>query len=149
MNRDGIEVVSKAGALLAINLLFLMVWGFTGIGKLMAGVPPWFGEKFGETFMVTFPGLTATFWILAISEVIAFGLAAAALLIGEFLGRRAPAFLRLMLMWSLFVFVMLGFGQWLTSEFNATAQLFGYFAGTLMALIYVERSTPAVRSQAE
>jgi hypothetical protein len=46
--------------------------------------------------------------------------------------------LQLMLMWSLFVFVQLSLGQWLTSEFNATAQLFAYFAGTLVCLHYVE-----------
>jgi uncharacterized protein GlcG (DUF336 family) len=42
-----------------------------------------------------------------------------------------------MLVWSLFVFVQLGFGQWLTGEFNGTAQLFAYFGGTLVALHYV------------
>src|SRR5688572_13476720 len=100
--------LSIRGALLAINLLFLMVWGFTGIGKLIAGIPPWFGEKFGQTFFASFPGLSATFWILAISEVVAFVLAVLALATGEFLGRRAPRLLQLMLMWSLFVFVQLG-----------------------------------------
>ena len=130
--------LSIRGALLAINLLFLMIWGFTGIGKLIAGIPPWFGEKFGQTFFASFPGLSATFWILAISEVVAFVLAVLALATGEFLGRRAPRLLQLMLMWSLFVFVQLGFGQWLTSDFNATAQLFAYFSGTLVCLIYVE-----------
>lgn len=130
--------LSIRGALLAINLLFLVVWGFTGIGKLIAGIPPWFGEKFGQTFFASFPGLSAAFWILAISEVVAFVLAVLALATGEFLGRRAPRLLQLMLMWSLFVFVQLGFGQWLTSDFNATAQLFAYFAGTLVCLIYVE-----------
>jgi hypothetical protein len=142
MKRAAADVISRCGALLAVNLLFLMIWGFTGIGKLMEGVPPWFGDKFGGTFVATFPGLTATFWILAISEVVAFGLAAAALITGEFLGKRSPTVLRLMLAWSLFVFVQLGFGQWLTSEFNATAQLFAYFAGTLVALIYVEGTAP-------
>ena len=43
-----------------------------------------------------------------------------------------------MLMWSLFIFVQLSFGQWLTSDFNATPQLFAYFTGTLLSLIYVE-----------
>ncbi|MBC8097503.1 MAG: hypothetical protein H7Y43_16995 [Akkermansiaceae bacterium] len=141
MKPERFASISRSGALLAINLLFLMVWGFTGIGKLLAGVPPWFGDKFGATFMAKFPGLTAAFWILAISEVAAFGLAALALVTGEFAGRRAPQFLRLMLVWSLFVFVQLGFGQWLTSDYNATAQLFAYFAGTLVALIYVEGRT--------
>jgi hypothetical protein len=39
-----------------------------------------------------------------------------------------------MLVWSLFVFIQLGFGQWLTSEFNGAFQLFVYFGVTLVAL---------------
>src|SRR5262245_974539 len=30
--------LTRAGALLAINLLFLMVWGFAGLGKVASGV---------------------------------------------------------------------------------------------------------------
>ena len=130
--------LSIRGTLLAITLLFLIVWGFTGLGKLSTGIPDWFDDKFGKTILAKFPGLTATFWILALSEVAAFLLAAASLVTGEFLGRRAPRLLQLMLMWSLFIFVQLSFGQWLTSDFNATPQLFAYFTGTLLSLIYVE-----------
>lgn len=129
------------GTLLAINLLFLMVWGFTGIGKLVSGIPPWFGDKFGNTLLATVPGLSAAFWMLALAELLAFALAAAALLRGEPLGLRPPVVLQLTLVWSLFVFVQLGFGQWLTADYNATFQLFLYFCGTLVAL-------QAVRSQA-
>ena len=43
--------------------------------------------------------------------------------------------------WGLIVFVLLGFGQWLTNEFNGTAQLFAYFAGTLVCLHYVTGRT--------
>lgn len=144
MNSDRIAPVSRSGALLAINLLFLMVWGFTGVGKIFTGIPPWFGEKFGATFMAKFPGLTAAFWMLALAEIAAFVLALVGLFTGEFLSRRPSKWLRLMIVWSLFVFVMLGFGQWLTSEFNGTAQLFAYFAGTLVALIYVENGPRAL-----
>lgn len=129
-------------ALLAINLLFLMVWGFTGLGKLIQGKPVWFADKFGATFLAKFPGLDATFWLLAIGEVAAFALAAVSLARGEFLRDRPPLWMRWMLAWSLFVFVQLGFGQWLTNEFNATAQLFAYFAGTLVCLHYVSASGP-------
>jgi hypothetical protein len=132
----------RGGALLAINLLFLMVWGFTGIGKLLDGMPPWFGDKFGQTILARFPGLTASFWLLAAAEVLAFGLAVAALLRGEFLGRRSPTWLTTMLVWSLFVFIQLGFGQWLTSEFNGTFQLFAYFGVTLVALQFVNAVPP-------
>lgn len=127
----------RAGALLAINLLFLMVWGFTGVGKVISGPPDWLLEKFGPTILAKFPGLYATFWLLALGEVLAFGLAAASLVRGEFLGKRPPMLLAAMLVWSLFIFVQLGLGQWLTSEFNATQQLFMYFCGTLIALGFV------------
>lgn len=127
----------RAGALLAVNLLFLMTWGFTGIGKLMTGFPAWFPDKFGNTFLASFPGLKASFWLLALAETLGFGLALISLLRGEFLARRAPTSLTWTLVWSLFLFVQLAFGQWLTSEFNGTAQLFAYFGGTLVALMFV------------
>jgi hypothetical protein len=137
----------RGGALLAINLLFLMVWGFTGIGKLLDGMPPWFGDKFGQTILARFPGLAASFWLLAAAEVLAFGLAVAALVRGEFLGRRPPTWLTTMLVWSLFVFIQLGFGQWLTSEFNGTFQLFAYFGVTLVALQFVDGESPRAVDQ--
>ena len=136
-----LSTLPRVGSLLAINLLFLMVWGFTGIGKIQSGVPSWFPDKFGGTFLARFPGLTATFWLLTASELLAFGLALLALIRGEFLRRGPPAWLALMLTWSLFVFIQLGLGQWLTADYNATFQLFTYFAGTLVALHYVLRRT--------
>lgn len=132
-----LKTVVRSGALLAINLLFVMVWGFTGIGKFVDGMPSWFGDKFGQTILARFPGLTASFWLLGAAEVLAFLLAVAAILRVEFLGRRPPTCLALMLVWSLFVFVQLGFGQWLTSEFNGTFQLFAYFGVTLVALQFI------------
>ena len=81
-----LHLVFRAAALLAINLLFLMVWGFTGVRKLIDGPPSWFPQKFGGTILAKFPGLAGTFWILALGETLAFALAAAALLRGEFLG---------------------------------------------------------------
>lgn len=127
----------RPAALLAINLLFLMVWGFTGLGKFQTGYPDWFAGKFGSTFLATFPGLKASFWLLAFAELVAFVFAAVALLRLEFRERRPATFLSAMLVWSLFVFVQLGLGQWLTSEFTGTHQLFMYFAGTLVALQFL------------
>ena len=136
-----IQNAPRMGALLAINLLFFMVWGFAGLDKVRNGVPSWFGDKFGATILAKFPGLTASFWLLTAAELLALVLALVALLRGEFLGRRAPSFLTAMLVWSLFVFIQLGFGQWLTSEFNATFMLFAYFGITLIALQFVAPHT--------
>jgi hypothetical protein len=124
----------RRGTLLAINLLFLMIWGFAGIGKLVDGVPAWFGDKFGKTFFAAFPGLTVLFWLLTLEELLAFALGALALVRVEFLEGKPLKFLPMMLVWSLFVFVQLGFGQWLTTEFNGAFQQFLYFSGALLAL---------------
>jgi len=140
-----IAAITRSGVVLAINLLFLMVWGFAGIGKLLDGVPSWFDGKFGKTFMATFPGLFATFWMLAISELLAFALAVAALVSGEFLGRKPLKLIPVALVWSLFVFLQLGFGQWLTAEYNGAFQQFVYFSGTLLSLQFV-LTTPATRA---
>jgi hypothetical protein len=131
----------RAGTLLAINLLYLMVWGFAGISKLTDGIPTWFEGKFGKTLLAKFPGLTATFWILALAEVLAFGLAVVALARLEFRGKGPATILSATLVWSLFVFLMLGFGQWLTGEFNGAFQQFMYFAATLVALHVVNSSS--------
>lgn len=141
MNATILSLV-RSGTLLAINLLFLMIWGFTGVGKLVDGMPAWFGDKFGSTVLSRFPGLAASFWLLTLAELLAFLLATAAILRIEFLGRRPPNCLALMLAWSLFVFVQLGFGQWLTSEFNGTFQLCAYFGVTLLALQFVLARPP-------
>ncbi len=123
---------AQRGPLLAINILFLIIWGFAGFDKLLNGMPGYFPEKFGATFMAKFPGLAATFWSLALAELAAFAMAAIALARLEFL--RDPLWLARMLAWSLFVFLMLAFGQWLTREFAGAFQQFCYFTGTLIAL---------------
>ena len=133
----------RAATLLAINLLFLMVWGFAGLSKLRDGIPSWFGDKFGSTFLAQVPGLTATFWILAVSELAVFALAGLALLRLEFLGKRTPTGLLTTLVGSLFVFLQLGFGQWLTNEFTGAFQQFVYFGLTLAALHTIAQPSPA------
>jgi len=132
--------ILRPAALLAINLLLVMIWGFAGLGKLREGMPAWFDGKFGKTFFATFPGLPATFWLLTISELLAFALAIAALVRIEFVRRRPANLLSAAAVWSLFVFLQLGFGQWLTGDFNGAFQQFMYFCGTLLALQFVQAS---------
>src|SRR5688572_11692844 len=104
--------LARSGSLLAIQLLFINMWGFAGISKVLNGFPAWFPDKFGPTFLNRFPGLHATFWILTISELIAFLLAVVSLISAEFLPKRPPRLLTVMLAWSLLIFVQLSFGQW-------------------------------------
>lgn len=137
----------RSATLLAINLLFLIVWAFAALAKLQSGVPDWFAGKFGATFLARIPGLTATFWILAISEVLVALIAAAALLRREFLGRKPPTLLATTLVGSLFVFLQLGFGQWLTAEFEGAFQQFVYFGLTLVAMHTVAALTAPTPSE--
>ncbi len=130
----------RPATLLAINLLLLMIWGFAGISKVQDGMPSWFDDKFGKTFLGTFPGLKATFWILTVSELVAFALAIVSLVRIEFLRQRPPTFLAATAVWSLFVFLQLGFGQWLTGEFSGAFQQFMYFCGTLLTLQVIQAS---------
>jgi hypothetical protein len=135
---------TRPAALLAINLLFLMVWGFTGLSKVISGYPPWFEEVFGKTILATLPGLKPTFYILALFETAAFLLALAALARLEFLERKPMIAFSAMLVVGLFIFIMLGLGKWLTQEYTGTFQLFTYFCGTLLALHYLERGARAL-----
>lgn len=133
--------IVRPATLMAINLLLLMIWGFAGWSKVRDGMPTWFDDKFGKTFLATFPGLSATFWMLTVSEVVAFALALAALVRLEFLRQGTATLLSLTVVWSLFVFLQLGFGQWLTGEFSGAFQQFMYFCGTLVALQWVQGAT--------
>lgn len=129
-------VFVRSGPLLAINIFFLMLWGFAGIGKVLAGYPDWFPQKFGPTFMATFPGLKASYWMLTVAELIGFGLAVVALARLEFL--KEPLWLARMLAWSLFVFCMLAFGLWLTQDPVGGFQQFCYFSGTIAMLFFTQ-----------
>lgn len=132
-------VFIRPGSLLATTLLYLVIWGFAGFSKVAGGMPAYFPDLFGPTLLGTFPGLAATFWMLTFAELAAFALCVISLARLEFL--RDTLWLSRMLVWSLFVFLMLGFGQWLTNEFNGAFQQFCYFAGTLVALAHVDRLT--------
>jgi hypothetical protein len=132
-------VFVRSGPLLAINIFFLLLWGFAGIGKVLSGYPDWFPSKFGPTFMATFPGLKATYWTLTAAELAAFALGVIALFRLEFL--REPLWLSRMLAWSLFVFIMLAFGLWLTQDPVGGFQQFCYFSGTTMMLFIVQWTT--------
>lgn len=136
----------RSGALLAINLMLLMVWGFAGIDKLRSGIPAWFDDKFGATFLASFPGLSATFWLLTAAELAAFLLAGIALFRGEFIRRSTPIWLMSTLVWSLFVFLQLALGQWLTADFNGTFQMFVYFGITLLMLQFTMNTRREAKS---
>jgi len=125
--------------LLPIYLLVIITMGFAGVGKLIGnGVPEWFTGAFGATFLAKVPGLTISYYSIALLETACAALAVFSLCKQEFQPKSRKPWLK----WSLFLtalsFVQLGFGQRLLADHNAAASLFFYFAGTIVMLGYVE-----------
>jgi hypothetical protein len=119
-------------------VLIALTWGIAGVGKLASGgVPDWFTEQFGKTFLASFPGLSASFYSIAILETIAALAAVGSLVTGEPFRRRSPSLLYAALLLSLLTFVQLNFGKQLLADFDGVHDLFMYFAGTLVMLAVV------------
>lgn len=126
------------------SLLLLMVWGFPGIAKLLSGgVPKWFSEQFGKTILATFPGLPASYYLIAILESLAAIAALLSLLRAEFIRATSPAFLYLGISLSLLLFVQLNLGKQLVMDFAGIHDLYMYFAATLVMLAAVRWMDPA------
>lgn len=130
----------KASVYALIALLLSMTWGIPGAGKLAGGgVPGWFADQFGKTFLATVPGLTASFYSIAVLEAIASLVAIASMLRGEFLRSVRPDFLYAAIVLSLLLFVQLSLGKQLVADFAGTHDLFMYFAAGL-AMLFAVRS---------
>lgn len=112
--------------------------GKAGAGKLASGgVPDWFAEQFGKTFLASRPGLSASFYSIAILVTIAALTAVGSLVSGESIRRRPPSLLYAPLLISLLTFVQLDFGKQLLGDFDGAHDLFMYFASTLEMLAVV------------
>lgn len=125
-------------------LLLAITWGIAAAGKLFSGgVPGWFTEQFGKTFLASFPGLAASFYSIALLEAVAALAALGSLLSGEFLRARSPVLLYAAVFLSLLLFVQLNFGKQLLADFDGTHDLFMYFAGTLVMFAAVRSVDPS------
>lgn len=126
-----------ATALVQVTLIY--TWGLTGFGKLFGGgVPEWFGKSFGETFLAKFPGLTISFYSIALLEALAAVVAGVALFTGEALPRKAKPFTRLAIILSMALFAQLGFGKRLIADHDGAHDLFVYLGISLVMLLAVE-----------
>jgi hypothetical protein len=126
-----------ATALMQVTLIY--TWGLTGFGKLFGGgVPEWFSTSFGKTFLAKFPGLTVSFYSIALLEALTAVVAAAALLTGEALPRKAKPLTRLAIVLSMALFAQLGFGKRLIADHDGAHDLFVYMGVSLVMLLAVE-----------
>ncbi len=128
--------------ILAIQLLIMTTFGLASLAKWGGvGIPESFVGQFGETWLGALPGgLFLPFYTIVITETVAFLLAAVSFFRGEWLKSRGNTWLKSSLVLSLFIFVILGYGLRLTSQFSGAANAFFYFGSTLIALWYVERT---------
>lgn len=139
MNSAASSKLIRSGTLLAINLLLLSTWALAGPTKFGGGgVPQWFVDSFGKSFLATFPGMAVAYYSIAILETVAAVTALGALVKGEFVRQIRPIWLEATLVLSLIIFVQLGFGQRLIGDFDKAAMLFNYFAGTAVCLLLVK-----------
>ena len=120
---------------LAVTLLILTIFTLAAFDKWLEwSAPEWFIDQFKDTWMGAFPQ-TPMFLSIALLETL--------VAIGAFVSLVKLEWLRppgTMLLWTLvgvlFVFVMLGFGARVSSQFSDAATHFAYFAGTLI-MFYV------------
>lgn len=126
--------------LLPIYALFIITFGLAALGKMTFTVPDWFLKQFAETILNLFPGsLEASFYMIALGETITTLLFLVSLFKREFKkDETGRVFLKAGLQMAMIMFVILGFGLRLVHDFNGAANLFFYFTGTVVCLIYVK-----------
>jgi peptidoglycan/LPS O-acetylase OafA/YrhL len=122
---------------LAIYWVFAAMWLWSAPEKLTDPVPQWFSDQFGPTFVDTFPGLTLSWRLAGIAELVAGLLFLLSLVLLEFLPGRRKTVLLAALAVSACIFAYLGFGQRVTDQFDSAASLFFYFGATLVTWVVV------------
>lgn len=126
------ETITKATLISwAISFIFTVLFGTAAAGKFKTlSTPDWFVKQFENTFIARLPGgARLGYWKIAVFELlltIAF--------IGSFF---APELLSYALVGSLFMFGGLCFGLRLISDFQGSANMFVYFAASLISLLVI------------
>jgi len=118
---------------LAIVLIYTILMGTAALSKLKEkAAPEWFLKPFEGTLIARLPGgARGAWWIIAVSE----GLLALA-----FAGSLAiPAVLPAALTGSLFLFAILCLGLRLSHDYQGSANMFIYFAATLISYGFAEK----------
>ena len=128
--------------------VYLMVGGlmfYSGHEKLFdddGKAPAFIKDQFAGTFMDTFPGTNAAWFILGVLEFGVFLLLVASVIRLEFLPHRDKSLLQVALAFAALTFAFLAFGQTATRQYEATASLYTYFASTVVILILVSLMPP-------
>ena len=123
--------------LIPIYIVEIYTWLMAGGEKILGPVPENFSKAFGGTFLSVFPGLTITYYQIAIMEIFTALLFMASLMRCEFFnGQPRP-----LLNWGMWLatlnFAMLGFGMRLVGNYQGAADLFFYLGANLVIWIFI------------
>lgn len=130
---------------IARNLSFLAIYAVYGLTFLLAGgskfkekkVPDWFRNQFESSLMAKFPGISVSYWSIALLEILVPCILVVSLLKMEFAVGANHFFLQIAISLASLIFAMLGFGLRLVGDFQGAANLFFYFTGTLITQIFI------------
>jgi hypothetical protein len=131
--------LSLAGIYLLVGVLFF----YAGKSKIIDGhgMPDALKKQFQGTFIDTFPGDDAAWWMLGLLEAAIFVLIVISLIRLEFMPDRRKPFLLSGLALSIFTFSILAMGQNITGENSGVAELFLY-SGATAVLIWLVLMMP-------
>ena len=124
--------------LLPIYIVHIYTWLMASGEKFLGGpIPENFTKAFGATFLGIFPGVTVSFYQIAVMELATALLFVASLVRGEFFeGSPRP-----LLNWGLWLatlnFAMLGFGMRLVNNYQGAADLFQYLGANVVIWLFV------------
>lgn len=116
---------------LAIIFIYAILLGTSAWDKIKTrNVPDWFMQQFSKSFLGPYPMLIkAAYWQITALECLLF--------VG-FLGSLIfPGILLISLVTALFLFGILCFGLRISYDFQGSANMFTYFAATLISILFV------------
>lgn len=115
----------------AISLLYLALWGTAAYGKWSSlKTPDWFLKQFENTFFAKLPGgVAGSYWAIGCAE-----LALALIFLASLF---SASLLSIALIGSLFVFAGLIVGLRITFDFQGSANMYTYFAATLLCIWFL------------
>lgn len=116
---------------IAIIFIYSVLFGTSALDKIKSlAVPDWFIQQFSKTPLATFPFLIkGGYWMITLLESLLFiGFASSIIF---------PGFLIYSLLLSLFLFGILCFGLRISFDFQGSANMFTYFAATLVSIMAI------------
>jgi hypothetical protein len=138
----------------ATYLIYGQLWGQSIVDKWETnGVASWFKDVppigFKGTFLDSFPGLTVSWYLIALLETICFAAIIASVLLFEWLPRRHRPMFGLAIGISAVTFAVLAFGQLLQGNTSGSFQLFLYFGVALLTPFLIDWLDRAVNKRPE